>query len=749
MNYSFSTSYDKEKGYLKGNDNQRVMLNLTTSAKLTKNLTFDVSLNTVFTKKENNGTSVSELKTYISPWTRLVDDNGEYTHVSTHSTVYEPILLSEYEGKTPSSWLYNPVEDRRYTDNTTNTMNYRLQGGFSYATTWGLNLSAKGQYEWQRYKNHIFYDAESFYVRNLYNTYSALNAESDKYTSYFPAGCVFSDAGNIYEGYNLRAQADYTFTTDKHILTLLAGTEILAASTEVTPEITRYGFNKYTNSVVTTPDYITYNKNIFGVNTRIPYEPLGSLENIEDRFFSVYANASYTYDERYSLTASFRTDASNFQSKTQRDKFSPFWSIGASWLLSREKFISKASWVDLLKVRASYGISGVAAGKKGTSSVTTLAVYPGNITFTANEAYNAVSARGNSTLTWEKSRTYNIGLDAALFGHKLSGSIEFYNKYSYDVLSKATILVISQGVSSATFNNAEVLNRGIELSVGSNLCIAGDLKWQGTLNYAYNHNEVKKYNLLTSYLVSNPGYIEGYPIDVQLAYKPAGYTSEGFIILQGKDGTQEIVVDRATSHNRDQISRLQGETLADNNWMYYIGTSTPKSNLSFSNQFTWKGLTFSFMITGRFGYYVRRGDAIGIGLTSASFSKQLDKSFEVYDQGYQNQSSYTAYPLFTDDNYPVYRSMYTSDLRSISTRFTSYYIKGDHIRLNEIYLGYDLPERWLSRQNVFRRVNVYAQASNLGVIWSANKDMDPDYTVGNIKPIPTFTFGLRLNFKNW
>ncbi len=53
------------------------------------------------------------------------------------------------------------------------------------------------------------------------------------------------------------------------------------------------------------------------------------------------------------------------------------------------------------------------------------------------------------------------------------------------------------------------------------------------------------------------------------------------------------------------------------------------------------------------------------------------------------------------------------------------------------------------RQNVFRRVNVYAQASNLGVIWSANKDMDPDYTVGNIKPIPTFTFGLRLNFKNW
>lgn len=749
MNYSFSASYDKEKGYLEGNDNQRILLNLTSSAKLMKNLTFDISLNTVFTKKKNNGTSVSELKTYISPWTRLVDDNGEYTHVPTSSTVYEPILLSEYEGKTPAAWFYNPAADRSYNDNTANTMNYRLQGGFNYTTTWGLHLNAKGQYEWQRYKNHIFHDTESFYVRNLYNTYSSLNTGTGKYISYFPAGGVFSDAENIYESYNLRGQADYTLTTDRHTLTVLAGTEILSASTEITPEITRYGFNKYTNSVVTTPDYITYNKNIFGVNTRVPYEALGSLQNIEDRFFSVYANASYTYDECYSLTASFRTDASNFQSKTQRDKFSPFWSVGASWLISREKFMSKASWADLLKLRVSYGVAGVAAGRNGISSVTTLAVYPGNITYTANDIYNAVAARGNSSLTWEKSCTYNIGLDAALFGHKLSGSIEFYNKYSYDVLSNATVPVISQGVSSATFNNAEVLNRGVELSLGSNLRIAGDLRWQGTLNYAFNHNEVKKYNLLTSYFASNPGYIEGYPIDVKLVYKTAGYTPEGLVILQGKDGRQEIIVDRATSHSMDQISRLNGETVSDNNWMYYLGTTTPKSNLSFSNQFTWKGWTFSFMMTGKFGYYVRRGDSIGTGLTDASFSKQLDKSFKVYDEGYQNQSSYTAFPLFNDDNYVTLRSIYLYDLHNVIITSDNSYIKGNHIRLNEIYLGYDLPERWLARQSVFRRVNVYAQASNLGLIWSANKDMDPDYTVGNIKPMTTFIFGLKLNFKNW
>ena len=98
--------------------------------------------------------------------------------------------------------------------------------------------------------------------------------------------------------------------------------------------------------------------------------------------------------------------------------------------------------MDQLKLRVSYGIAGVAAGKQGTSSVTTVAVYPGSLVYSGNEAFNTIAARGNNTLTWEKSRTLNIGADVAFFGHKLSGSIEFYNKFSYDVLANTTVPVI-------------------------------------------------------------------------------------------------------------------------------------------------------------------------------------------------------------------------------------------------------------------------------------------------------------------
>ena len=751
LNYSFSASFDDEKSYLQDNRNQRVLLNLSSSARLAKNLTFDLAINTAFEKEWANGTEITEIQEWLSPWTRLIDDEGNYVHVPTSSTVYEPILMSEYAGKTPADWTYNPVQDREYTEDIAKTLNYRIQGGFNYGTSWGLNLSAKGQYEQRRYTRHVSYDPESFFVRDLYNTYSTLNAETGLYTSYFPSGGVFSDEGNTYEAYNLRGQADYNKTFGAHALSVLLGTEIISATTEIIPIVTRYGFNEYTNSVLTTPDYITYQDDIFGIWSRLPFEALGSLSTMEDRFFSVYANAAYTYNERYSLTASFRTDASNFQAEEVRKKFSPFWSVGASWLISHEDFMSQVDWVNQLKLRASYGIAGVAAGKSGTSSVTTVAVYPGDIVYTNNESFNTISARGNSTLTWEKSRTLNIGMDVALFRNKLNGSIDFYNKYSYDVLSNATVPAISQGTNRAVSNNATVLNRGVELSFSTDISIAGDLRWNGRLNYAFNHNEVKKFNLQTSYPGLNPSYVEGYPVDLINVLRLVGYTPEGLVIVQGKDGTQDIITNKDSSHCTEQILRNEGETIDDNNWVYYLGTSTPKSNLSFSNMFTWKGVTFSFMLTGRFDYYVNRGDLFNPMFTDlASYSKQLDRMFQIYDEGYASQVSYNGLPLYTDESYKVLSGSsgygYTSN-SNLSSSFA--YIKGDHIRLNEVYLGYDLPERLLAKQGIFNRIHIYARANNLGLIWSANGEMDPDYTIGNLKPMPTFMFGLKLAFKNW
>jgi len=738
VNNSLSFGYNAEEGYLQGNGSNRVLINLMNSTKLTRKLTFNSNIVTLFSKRLNNGISLSSMKNYLSPWSRLVDEKGNFVHVPTSNTVYEPILRTEYANM---DWDYNPIADRDYMNQHSTNVTMRVSGGLDYVTDWGLKLSAKGQYERRLFNAKTSYEPQSYYVRDLVNTYPN-----------FIKGGIFSQSGDDYSGYNLRFQAEYSKTfADKHQFTALAGTEVISATTELIPSVTRYGFNKYTNSVVREIDYVTNLDDIFGntgSKSTNPYVAPGELNTYSERFFSVYANLAYTYANRYSLTASFRTDASNYQAIDVRQKFSPFWSVGAGWIISNEEFMEGSDNVNLLKLRASYGIAGVAAGKSETSSVTTLATSAGIAARNYGESYSYVPSdqRGNTSLTWEKSRTLNVGVDYGFFGNKLFGSVDFYNRYSYDVLSPATVPVICQGITKATFNNAEVLNRGAEVSVGTYLRIAEGLNWNGMLNYSYNSNKVTKFLVTSDFNATTPDYIEGYPISFVLGLIPSGYTPVGQVILQGKDGTTETITNKATAHYQEILSRKDGDPIAANNWIYYMGSRTPKHELSFSNSFSYKGVTLSFMITGRFGYVFRKGGQLGHTYYFASFSKELENSFEVYDKGYGNQSGYSAYPLFNDANYPLFNTdqayYYMSMVRDM---FSNNILPGAHIRINEVYLGYDLPATIIRRQNVFSRVNIYAQASNLGVIWSKS-GMDPDYPVGSLNPMATYTFGLKLNF---
>ncbi|MCD8185701.1 MAG: SusC/RagA family TonB-linked outer membrane protein [Rikenellaceae bacterium] len=430
MNYSFSAAYDKEDTCQQGNDNQRIMLNLTNQFKLSGRLTLDLGINTGFSQQTNNDVPLTALKNSISPWHRIVDDQGNYSHISANSyatgatdntlstaaTIYYPILMSEYEGKTPASWFYNPVQDSKYIDNTSDRFTTRIHAALNYRVLQNLQVRLSGQYERNQYKSHMYYKPESYLVRNYYNLYSTYNEATGLYDSYFDTGGGnFTDKGNQYEDYNLRAQADYSGSFGLHDVVLSAGTEVTASTQENNATLWRYGYNENTNSVLSTTDYINYYTNIFGNQVRMPYKAPGNLYTYEDRYFSAYLNAAYTYRAKYTLTASARTDASNFQAKDTRDKFSPFWSVAGVWLISGEEFLVDVPWIDLLKFRTSIGEAGFAAGKYRTSSVTTVSTSSGSIQYSNNEPYNGISARGNSSLTWEKSRTFDIGLDFRLW----------------------------------------------------------------------------------------------------------------------------------------------------------------------------------------------------------------------------------------------------------------------------------------------------------------------------------------------
>lgn len=742
MTYTFSSSYFNQQGYSKGNDNNRINLNYQNSYKISPKLTFELGANASIVKNIRNGVEVSSLP--IGPYTRFRDDSGNFIHTPNTGVMYYPILMDKYESKLPVSWQYNPIVDRDYNDSRGEKFGVRLNSSLNYRVCKELSIALSGQYENNRYSSRREYAPESYFVRNYVNTYSQFNSATGRYVTDFPAGGIFTTSGDTYNGYNLRGQVNFNKEFGKHSIVAIAGSEITSSTTESDPSITRYGYNKNTNAVLSTVDYITQRPNIFGINSRLPFSGLGGISTREDRYFSAYANLAYTYNGKYTLNASIRTDAANFQAQAARDKFSPFWSLSGVWLASGEEFIKNLSWVNYLKVRASIGEAGIAAGKQGASAITTLGVNAGSLVYTNNEPYNTVSQRGNPTLTWEKARNYDFGVDFALFGNKMSGSINYYNKYSYDVLSAASVPIIHQGVSSSTFNNAAISNKGVEITLGSELNITKDFRWNGNLTLSYNKNRLEKYYVVNTSI--QPAYHVGFPLRPVWAFDVIGYSPEGYLIQKGRDGTELVVKSRADTHIYDILNTAAGESIHTYNWTHYLGNSTPSTHLGFRNMFSYKGLSLSFMITGQFDYYIGNSKTYGESVGSFNYSKHLEGAIEMFKEGYANQKKYVYHPILNDDNKAVfnagYTRMYSGNLGIYSKTNKS---RGDFLRLEDINLSYRLPAKLFKEGSLFSGVEVYGEARNLGVVWSAVKEFDPQYPRGSFKPMRTFNFGIKLN----
>jgi len=747
--YVFSAVYDKELSTSIATEKSKIVLNFSNTYELSKRLSFTFGVNTHFGKNVNNGYGITELMNSTSPYTRLKLDDGTYPHFPTTSTVYRPIYNAKFAGKLPVSWDYNPLKDRDARENTSNIFNLRLQSSLNYKIIEGLNLSLKGQYEKNTYTNRVLYTPESFLMRNYNIQFSTLNTTTGKYATYFPSGSMYSEGGEKYTSYNFRGQLDYnkTFFTNHEISSIL-GAEILSSTSNTDPRYTRYGYNPNTNAVMTIPDYMTRVTNIFGVSTFYPYATLPGLSSYEERFLSAYFNVNYTYKRKYTITGSARSDASNFVSDEVRNKISPFWSLGGAWNISKENFMQGISFIDNLKLRASYGIAGLAAGKRSVSTLTTVSVGSPSLTGTNNEPYNGVSLRGNPTLTWEKSRTTNIGLDFSMFMGKLYGSLEYYYRYSYDVLAPAPVPYIAQAQSTATYNNAIIANKGIELSLGSRQNITNYISWKGDLNLSYNKTAVLEHLAIPTGVGSYNGsvYYPGRPISVIYAYKLIGYTPEGYPKMEGKDGTIQIVTDRASTHLYDLLNGAKGQTIDSSNWLRYYGTTVPVVNIGLTNTFKIHNFTVSFMLTGKFGYFFKRTDGPSNAQTSAAYAKTLDNAFANDKNGYTG--AYTEMPLYNDNNATVFNTgfayPYMTNLHYSSDAMIE---KGDHIRLNEIYVGYELPNTVFGSKSAIKSLNVYAQARSLGILWSANKlGIDPDYQWYSVKPMPMCTVGFKLSF---
>ena len=732
MSNMLSLLYEGNKTYKKGDENYKIMVNYKARVNLFKWLDFDFSGMYQYTKKTNNGIGIPS----IAPYEMLINPDGTRTDIS--NGYYMPNIERHVPvDKFPySDWTYNPITEMENREFTTVDMNARVQGGLTLKILEGLSIDSKIQYELYNTQNRKYYNEKTAYVRKMINEASEWNAKMDgEVKPNIPYGGILDQNRARTDVWYVRNQLNFNRVfAEKHAVNFVAGSEISDRVYQTYAAPTTYGYDDDRLTVGTFPNGPGHGsnkdlqiKNWNGQNQILKYT--GAFTYKTDRFFSLYGNLAYTFDGKYTVSGSARTDASNLITDDPSYRYAPFWSVGASWQLSKENFMQK-EWLDRLTVRVTYGYNGnvdkSTSFKPLINMGTTLNSY-------TDEYTASIYSFGNPTLRWEKTGTWDVGVDYSFFSGMLSGKLDVYNKSSKDLIATLSIPAIN-GTTSQKLNNAEMFNRGFEFEIGTAQKIYGnDISWRGNLNISYNKNRITKlfqakyegYNLIGG---GTSAYVEGKDANTLWCYEYAGVYNDG---TEANPNWQPKIKGPG-----DILFDFTGWPTGDGrDFCLDMGTKVAPWTLGFTNTFRIYDFDLSFIMTGKFGHKFMR-QSFNYPVVWSSRVLPNKKLGEVLNG---DPMKIVPLPMNGDreDRFYFWDRFYP---------YMSYLaVSANHVRMQEINLTYNMPAKVLSKIGI-AGLQVYGQVNNVFSIYANKFKEDPEFPEGSMKPQPTYTFGLKLQF---
>ncbi len=724
--YVFNVRYTKNQSSFKYSHNREILANFRNNYNITRWLDFNFSIMTRFSKNNNSGASLSDIKN-ISPYERIIDDNGAYTKmIGAHYQEF----IDDVNGVFPKDWNYNLLQEIKSRELLSERNSLRMQSSLNFKLFRGLTYETKFQYEVYKTENNSYYSEDSYYVRDQINKWVDYNEATRKVSKlYVPLGGQLLKGYSTNRAYNFGNQLKYNQSFGRHEVTGGLFTEISSSINESYSAPTIFGYNP--DMLTTQTPEIFYPIHSYWGATNYTLTGLNpSLRYTDERFFSILGNIAYTLDNKYSVTGSFRIDASNLIVDDPKYRYAPFWSVGLNWKADKEDFIRGRNIFDRLNVRFSYGHTGnVVTSTSFVPLVTLMGVYA-----PTGVEYAVINDYGNPALTWERTKSTNFGIDFTLKGPKLYGTVELYNKHGIDIVGEIDLPRLT-GTSLQEFNTAEILNRGVELNLNYELSSPSiDLTWLTKLNFSYNHSKVLSLKRV-SYSAASirvPHFEEGRAVGSIYSYKYLGMNENNIPYLQGID------------ENTWTFNNVAPSTSDHRDYMIYSGSNQPKVLLGWQNSLYFKGFHLSAFITGEFGHIFRRATFNYPILTNSKESSILHKDVvQVLD----NKATHIPLmPSTTETNLQAWGSL----AQFLHTNID----KASTIRLQEVNLSYNLPASLISGTG-FSNVKLYCQVSNVGLLWSASHDgMDPRYILNStsiaattlVKPPRKYTFGLSFEF---
>ncbi|MBV8255869.1 MAG: SusC/RagA family TonB-linked outer membrane protein [Chitinophaga sp.] len=722
--FNFSATFRNDQGYDKTNNSKYVGVTVRNTTEISKWLKADVGI--YMNYNDGSGPDGSmDLATgssYLNqqlPFESMLDQNGNVTFLRSKLSAIDRATYTKYG---LFSVERNPAQEIRYNQIVDRGLQTRGYAKLNAKITKWLNYDVMFQYERNYDKTEEVLDQDSRYMRNLFNSFSALDTKGN--TIYkLPVGNAFRSTIYNQRAFTFRQQLNFNHTFNKkHELVGLLGSE--TRESKVNRDFySVYGYDPLTMK------YMPVNAadlalGMTGLNSvRSSITDLIRYSEAINRYVSFYGNASYTYNDKYMVSGSMRYDLSNLFGTNPKFQYRPLWSAGASWIISKEHFMSDINWLDMLKLRGSYGINGNVAKNAGPFMVASygVSILTGNLT-------GDIGTPPNPNLRWEKTATVNVGADFAVLNDKLTGSLDYYVRNSSDLLSSKTIDP-ALGFSSAYVNNGAMRNNGVELSLRTPIVTSRNVKWDITVNNAYNKNTVTRVDYqakMASELLPSSNYpVQGNSYYTLYAYNYAGLNNKGEPMIIGADGkpTDKLVTSTGVVHS--------------------MGSYMPLYTGALINNVSYKQFQLSVMFVYNAGHVMK----YDVPYMNGAFPTYA------FREGLSNAWKKPGDELVTD----IPRLVFDYDKTGNNYR-NDYWINSDktvmnasYIKARNIALTYNLPKDLLKRMKV-AAARIRFQADNLFYIGFNNQGIDPETggmigsaAMRGLPMMPTYNFGVNLS----
>ncbi|MDD3901718.1 MAG: SusC/RagA family TonB-linked outer membrane protein [Dysgonamonadaceae bacterium] len=686
-------TYDERQGTFKKSDSRNIRgrfeyIHRMFDDRLTANVSFIANERTT---GAGFNSSVYRYATIQNPTQPIYDEQGEY--------VERPVYFYD-----------NPVSILNETEGMTRSRNLRFTGSVEFRPI--ENLAIKGMYtkRGQSYLNGYYYTK-----KHPNTTEGGYNGYASRYTSDY-----LNDLAEF--------TVDWNIALEKHRIGVIAGYNYEASSSE------NFGVN---NRDFPTDSY-TYNKLESGMALSRGEAAMNSYKESE-KLIGLFSRVTYNYDDRYLLMASIRREGS---SKFGADhKWGNFPGISAGWRLNEEDFMEDYTWLDNLKFRAGYGITGINIGSPYVSLASLN--YENYFMYSGEWINTLVPVRNpNPNLKWEKKYEYNIGLDFDMFNGRFGGAIDFYRRDTKDALWNYSVPVPPYQYGTITANVGQIRSTGLEILFNATPVKMPSIEWNTNVSFSTNTNELvsianDQFKMTSDWFTTGH---TGEPIQTTTHRVKVGDPIGNFFGLKSVGFTQDglWVVERLNLDEEgniiDKYYGLGGEAELEDRQV--LGNGVPKYYLNWNNQLQYKRFDLSISMRGAFGFEILNFQKMYYGNPTIQYNV-LNAAFDLHDVVDMTTGEKTGEKVTIND----------------SQRYVSEYVEnGNYWKIDNVTLGYTFD---LRRVDFINNLRFYVSCLNLAT-FTGYSGIDPevrmtglDAGIDHRDKYPTnrsFTFGVNISF---